>query len=286
MINTSRFFVVLTVLWQLGSTPALASQSLYGDLAKETMISFGPSAPEKPLPLNTLRLFIWNIHKGTDPRLVQDFEELSNGAHLVLFQEAVSAPAFTLKLLNANPSLEWTMAKAFRQWDDSYTGVATGSTVKPLGQDVIISEAKEPVIKTPKTILLSYFSLENSKEELLVANIHGINFVSLKDYKTQIHQLLEKIQGHQGPLIVAGDFNTWDPARWIFLQKALKPLGLQVVTTPESFMNLDHIFVRNLRAKLVFDLSDIDSSDHAPLLVDLTYDRNATSNSGVHREIH
>lgn len=275
MMRIARFFLIITILWQFGSVSAQGADALFWNLYKDSTISFGDPVPVEPLSSEGLRLFVWNIHKADDPRLSQDFADLSFGADIALFQEAVSYEAFTHEITTANPNFAWTMAKSFQQGDLSFTGVATGARVKALREEVIISDAKEPVLETPKTILLSEFALENAPETLLVANIHGINFVSLESYKSQIRQLLEKIRRHHGPLIVAGDFNTWDPARMDYLQKAFAPLRIKHISTPiAGILDLDHIFVRDMKARFVFDLSHIDSSDHAPLMVDLTYEIN------------
>lgn len=269
-----RFLLVFSIL-----SPYLSSTA-YGTEARtkfaydnEPSVSFGPPAPDKPLSNEKIRLFVWNIKKGEDARMTQDFSYLAAGADLVLFQEAVNAESFVNDLTNVNTELEWTMAKAFQMLDFYYTGVATGYRVRPVTQEVIVSKATEPVLGTPKTILVSSFQLENSTETLLVANIHGINFVGLDLFKSQIRQMYEKISHHQGPMVVAGDFNTWDPARFEFLEQTFGPMNLKWVPMPSAkLLTLDHIFVRGLTAKMVFDLSHIDSSDHAPMMVDLAID--------------
>jgi endonuclease/exonuclease/phosphatase (EEP) superfamily protein YafD len=275
MSYIARFLLLIAIIGSFGVGPAYGADAFLGNLYNDSTLSFGRPTPVQSLPGDKIRLFVWNIHKAADQRLPQDFSDLSFGADLALFQEFVSTPSFIKNLVAANTEFEWTMAKSFQMFDFNFTGVATAYRVKPLGEEVIVSKVTEPITETPKTILLSVFSINGTYDTLLVANIHGINFVGLETYKVQIRQLVEKLRQHQGPMIVAGDFNTWDPARIAFLQKVFTPLGLSKVHTPVAGMlDLDHIFLRGLKANFVFDLSHIDSSDHAPLMADLLFENN------------
>lgn len=271
----ARILLLLAIISPIGLQTAHAADAFLGNLYNDSTLSFGKPAPTSSLPSDKIRLFVWNIHKGEDQRLPQDFGDLSFGADLALFQEGVSTPSFVAPLIAANTEFEWTLAKSFQMFDFSFTGVATAYRVKPLGEEVIVSNVTEPVTETPKTILLSVFSIAGTYDTLLVANVHGINFVGLESYKIQMRQLADKLRDHQGPMIVAGDFNTWDPARLDYLKKLFAPLGLSRVNTPiAGMLDLDHVFVRGMKAAFVFDLTHIDSSDHAPLMVDLLFETN------------
>lgn len=271
----ARLLLLLAIISPIGLSTARAADAFLGNLYNDSTLSFGKPAPTQPLPADKIRLFVWNIHKAADQRLSQDFGDLSFGADIALFQEAISNPSFVNNLAAANSEFEWTMAKSFQLLDFNFTGVATAYRVKPLGEEVIVSKVTEPVTETPKTILLSLFAIQNSYDTLLVANVHGINFVGLETYKVQMRQLVEKLHDHQGPMIVAGDFNTWEAARLDFLKELFAPLGLSQINTPiAGVLDLDHVFVRGLKPAFVFDLSHIDSSDHAPLMVDLLFETN------------
>lgn len=275
MNHIARLLLLLAIISPFGLDTARAADAFLGKLYNDSTIAFGKPAPTQPLPADKIRLFVWNIHKGEDQRLPQDFGDLSFGADIALFQEAVSTPSFVDNLVAANTEYEWTMAKSFQLFDFNYTGVATAYRVKPLGEEVIVSNVTEPVTETPKTILLSVFAIHHSYDTLLVANVHGINFVSLESYKVQMRQLADKLRDHNGPMIVAGDFNTWDPDRLDYLKKLFAPLGLSHVNTPiAGVLDLDHIFLRGMKPAFVFDLTHIDSSDHAPLMVDLIFETN------------
>jgi len=275
MLKIMRLFLIISILAQFSAGPAYSAESIFANLYNNSTLSFGAPAPVGSIPEDGFRLFVWNVHKGTDFHLFPDFSYLTHQADLSLLQEATSEKDFVSNITSANPSFEWTLAKSFQQPDQSYTGVATGTRVKALRELVIVSNAKEPLTETPKTILISEFSIENSTETLLIANIHAINFVSLESFKSQIRQLLPELQKHQGPMAVAGDFNTWDPVRLYYIQKVFAPLGLSRIKIPNpNYFKFDHIFIRQMNVNYIFDFNHINSSDHAPLMVDLTFDLN------------
>lgn len=274
MNKIKPLFLLTLVLLQLRLPSAQARVAQFEQLPNSSTVQFGRSLSAGSLSGKSLRLLVWNIHKGTDEKLPHDFATVSHAADLTLIQEAISEKSFTTRLSTANPNLTWTLAISFELSKNNYTGVATGSVAQPLLEEAIVSDVTEPILHTPKTVLLSEFRLEGREETLLVANIHGINFVTNDDFKIQIRQMLKKIYRHQGPLIIAGDFNTWNEGRTEYLHKALAPLKVRLVQTPDSggLFNLDHIFVRGFAPRFVFNLNHINSSDHKPLLVDFIFE--------------
>lgn len=119
---------------------------------------------------------------------------------------------------------------------------------------------------------------------LLVVNVHGINMANLEKFKAQLFKVVNKINGHKGPIIFAGDFNTRNKERLSFLLKELKDkLGLETVHFakedkkgikhfPFSPIPLDHIFYSSRELEVKQDSPDvleaIKSSDHKPLFVE------------------
>ena len=243
-------------------------------LSNESLkIAFGRTQRPLKLASNEVNLLIWNVHKETDGDLANDFRRISHQIDLALFQEAVSGPEFTEPISQSNKELGWTLAKSFQRNNGEFTGVATGSRVQPLKEEVQLSPMRETLINTPKTILYSEFAIEGREDTLLVVNVHAINFVTSADYSVHIQQLVTKVRSHQGPLIVAGDFNTRNDSRQVYLDATLQQLGLTELEGPRAgFWNLDHAYGRGVRTKRVYDLSAISSSDHAPRIWDLTID--------------
>ena len=101
--------------------------------------------------------------------------------------------------------------------------------------------------------MISWFPLAGSAETLAIVNIHAINFdLALAGYRAQLTALANVVAQHHGPIIFAGDFNTWSAAREATVAEVLSPLGLHEVRLPSDersvFLgrHVDHIFVRGL----------------------------------------
>jgi endonuclease/exonuclease/phosphatase (EEP) superfamily protein YafD len=274
---TMKFLLALvssiSILVHFEPARAQSQADFLGQMPKSLTVAFGAQRPMKEISSTTLRLLVWNVQKGENQLMPSSFISLSKDADLTLFQESVNDPYFTQRVADSNSTLGWTMATSWEMFEDHYTGVATGSMVRPILENVLLSTVTEPISNTPKTILISEFALEGRSETLLVANIHGINFVTNPSYKIQIMQLFESVKSHVGPMIVAGDFNTWNSERLWMVQDILAPLGMNLVNTPDTgdLFSLDHIFVRGLAAQKTYNLNYVRTSDHVPLLVDLQF---------------
>jgi len=105
---------------------------------------------------------------------------------------------------------------------DTYSGVLTASKAKPYEQYSLTTEGLEPIVKIPKTTLITTYKLSPSNKLLLVVNIHGINMANLEKFKAQLFKIDNKISGHSGPIIFAGDFNTRSKERLRFLLREIK----------------------------------------------------------------
>jgi endonuclease/exonuclease/phosphatase (EEP) superfamily protein YafD len=76
---------------------------------------------------------------------------------------------------------------------------------------------------------------------------------------------------HQGPLIVAGDFNTWNDERMAVVDSIASSIDLKAVTLSENYRstvfghNVDPIYYRGL--ELIKALSvKMTTSDHNPFI--------------------
>ena len=215
-----------------------------------------------------ISLLNWNIYKGKRDDWAADIKRYSHKQDILTIQEA--------RLNNEMESfLEsghryWALHVAFEFWDRA-TGVMTASMVKPVmlcGQ-----REKEPWIRTAKTSLVSYYSLAGVHETLLVANVHGINFTfGVKAYNKQIDQLYDLIRRHEGPVILAGDFNTWSKRRMRIVERLATRLNLSSLDysshnrTSVFGHAIDHVFYRGLEP-YEHDTWRVSSSDHNPTRV-------------------
>lgn len=223
------------------------------------------------LDADKITLLNWNVYKGQGENWLGDFLKHSDGQDLVLLQEAQLDP--NLQKALQNKQLNWQLNTAFFL-NDKQTGVMTASTVKAVYSCGL--RTSEPLIRLPKTTLISRFHISGSKSDLLVANIHGINFsLGTESYEQQISAMTNVLTRHSGPVIVAGDFNNWSDERTAIVDEMVSTLGLRPVVYKNSnritiFGNsIDHIYYRGLR-QLTQETIKVSSSDHNPMKVTFT----------------
>jgi endonuclease/exonuclease/phosphatase (EEP) superfamily protein YafD len=159
------------------------------------------------------------------------------------------------------------VAKSFRSGGE-WTGVSTMSRWQPFESVPLRSPGSEPFTGTPKMSLISKYKIAGT--ELWIVNLHGLNFdITHGDFKDQIDDVIRKISVHAGPMIFAGDFNTWSKSRMEHLFHRTSELGLTraPLESPMGIFNatLDHIFFRGINIKSTQLRTDIQSSDHLPL---------------------
>lgn len=224
------------------------------------------NCPSAYLPTQ-FRMLVWNVEKGqAGDRWSRDFEFKSSKAEIISVQEAMmNEPMVQTALRTSNVC--WDFAISFLQPDQVPTGVMTGSAAVPLRIKALRSPGSEPILRTPKMSLVTEYAVANSPETLWVANIHALNFVSNQTHLEHIQQVVEFLQRHQGPLIFAGDFNTWNRGRLKNVEKILTALGLSKVLLDQDqrLFPLDHIYVRGLKVTEARLHTDINTSDHNPL---------------------
>jgi endonuclease/exonuclease/phosphatase (EEP) superfamily protein YafD len=178
------------------------------------------------------------------------------------------------QLLDAS-GLDWNLAHAFTL-DGRPAGVLTGARVHPLA--VCAQRISEPFLRVPKTAVISYYAMEGGPESLLVVNIHGVNFApGSTELAQQLMSVQERIARHDGPVIVAGDFNTWSRRRMVVLHQLAQKSGLRAVNfegRPSRHFGrqLDHIYYRGLIAQHAW-VTALQSSDHYPLSVTFKPDK-------------
>jgi endonuclease/exonuclease/phosphatase (EEP) superfamily protein YafD len=223
-----------------------------------------------------LKILVWNMYKGKRPGWVDDFRTMSEGQDLVLLQEAILNTRFDPLFIESEQA-EWVMAKTHGYARTKMeSGVKTGSSVKSLTQVFFVSPDVEPILKTPKMVLATTYPIKGLVEPLLVVNIHAINFVTNDKFSRQVAQLVVAMESHVGPIILAGDFNTWNNTRFNSLMDITQKMGLQPVDVPRKASmrhlsrHLDHIFYRGLKLVKAKALTDVRTSDHIPLAAEFT----------------
>jgi endonuclease/exonuclease/phosphatase (EEP) superfamily protein YafD len=230
-----------------------------------------PICPSIDENSEVIKLVVWNIAKAGKPDLAQDLTHLADNNDLILIQEATNGPTISSSL---DPlCFGKSFAKSFiYDYSSEATGVLTAWNSRPTKTDFLRSSAREPLLGSPKMILLNWFKIPGRKEELLVANVHAINFVNIEMFRQQMVDLFARLVTHRGPMIVAGDFNTWSAKRTKILLQLAKQIRLEEMSFHPDFRTktfgyaLDHAFYRGLIPTSGEVPSNITSSDHAPIL--------------------
>lgn len=215
------------------------------------------------LASSRFHLITWNVHKGQDTGWQEDLERLSKQADFVLLQEATqhqNLSTFSTALFVSSFS-----------FNELLSGVKTFTQTQP--EWYCGGGVAEPIIQIPKVASVMNLPLEKGNSLLLI-NVHLINFEwGISAYQAQLEQLFSFVENHQGPIIMAGDFNAWNEDRLNFVNNLIQKYGLDSVALSQDervrFLGypLDYIFTRGV--KVVRATSEVvTSSDHNPLLME------------------
>ena len=240
-----------------------------GCAATTPLVTDNPGAFLDP---GSFSLITWNIHKNADPGWESDLSLFAAAHDLVLLQEAHLEPAIT-NTLEASGH-QWTLASAFGL-SGRDTGVLTASLGPP--RSTCVLRQVEPLLRLPKSAIVASYPLRGRDELLAVANIHSINFALAEGaYQTQLANVIAVLANHSGPLVLAGDLNTWSSGRRSVVEALTLQLGLQEVQIKPDRRRrffgkqVDYVFIRGL-AVLSARVIEVESSDHNPVSVMLRF---------------
>ncbi|WP_064791410.1 endonuclease/exonuclease/phosphatase family protein [Shewanella woodyi] len=224
-----------------------------------------------PLDLEgRLNVAVWNLYKQQKSGWDSVLTELVSSNELVLLQEAKLSKNLTQFI--TNNSQQVLMAKAFKVFK---TPIGVMNLANVQAESACAYHATEPWIRFAKSALVSQYLLSNG-ENLMVVNLHGINFDwRLKAYRSQFALLAEQISVHTGPVIMAGDFNTWRQGRLDVVGEFATKLGLQEASYETDNRNrvfgkaLDHLYYRGLKLQRAHS-NTTEASDHNPIQASFT----------------
>jgi endonuclease/exonuclease/phosphatase (EEP) superfamily protein YafD len=206
---------------------------------------------------DTFDVLSFNAHKNRHA-LDTELSRLADGADVVLLQEAVG--------VQTAPGQRRAMVVAFRRRrDERPAGVLTATTTAVLREIPLLSAAREPWVRTPKSALVSLVRLDRG-DTLMVVNVHGINFRPAAALRDQLAALRPWLAAHDGPAIVGGDFNTWSRARHATLDAFCRELGLRPSFSGPAAPRLDAILYRGLKLQRA-EILPAAHSDHDALRV-------------------
>ena len=230
-----------------------------------------PDAEDAPaLDPSRIDLFVWNMKKGRHPESLSDLQRMAGNKDLVLIQEA----RLEQQPIDALDRAQfWSFAPGYKTTSAS-TGVMTLSNTTPLTHCYLTDH--EPWLGSPKAISVTEFGLASTSVTLAVINVHAVNFtLGVADFERQILKIESVLADHSGPVILAGDFNTWRKRRLeVLLALAerldLNELSFDVDNRIAPFGNIvDRVFVRGLNA-VETSTEVVDSSDHNPMSITLS----------------
>ena len=230
--------------------------------------SVQPAPTLRELDPDSISVLNWNILKGKRDNWSEDFRQFASEQDIVIIQEAMLHDGLIDSL--GEHDLNWDMNTGF-YIKNVATGVLTASRVKSVSKQGL--RTKEPYLRLPKATLISRYAMQNSNQHLLVANIHSVNFtLDMQAYTAQIRSLQNELAGHSGPVILAGDFNSWSEDRLAVIEEMVIALSLQSLSyanhnrTKIFGREIDHVFYRGLEPVQI-STREVTSSDHNPILV-------------------
>jgi len=257
------------------SQPPVKTSSIFsGELASCQQLMPVQTVTDNTRSINpeNISFLNWNIYKGNGHNWQQDLSAFAKTHHVMAIQEAMLIDELTVLL--EKHEFNWVMNTAF------YLDGAAAGVMNVSSSDAVHScgfKTIEPIIRIPKSTLLSYYNIDGYDKKLLVANIHGINFtLGTASYREQLQALYQAAIHHDGPMIVAGDFNSWSENRMAEVDALVELLSLSRLEYPVNnkthlFGNaIDHVFFRGLEL-VDHQVHQVTSSDHNPISVNFRY---------------
>jgi endonuclease/exonuclease/phosphatase (EEP) superfamily protein YafD len=257
--------LLLTLVFSLTLTPLHAAANIEatacGEALAQPLAASGKGFKER------LQILTWNIQKSGTKGWDIDLGTLGANSDLILIQEA----SIQARVETALPQPLFQAFAAGYTTSNEVTGVLTLSSVEPSLHCNLT--AWEPWLGTPKATNITEYPINGLAPRLLVINLHAVNFaVGLTDFESQIKALEPLLNKHLGPLIIAGDFNTWSDNRSELLHAFMLEHQLSPVTfEPDQRtrfwdLPLDHVYLRDLNLVKATSVI-VESSDHNPLLI-------------------
>ena len=215
-------------------------------------------------------LLCWNVAKLTLHSAYQEYLKSiieDDNIDILLLQEVKKSIAVELELYDYSYILSPNI-----QTKKHIFGVLSAFKISCEDEISLLTKKQELSYATHKVTLITRHRLSKD-HELVIVNLHAINFVKNSDFYAELEHIKSSIKSHKGAMIVAGDFNTWNIKRVEYLRDFTHDLSLAEVCFSDNskkkkvFANcLDYIFYRGLE---LVDSKVIDAkefSDHNPIV--------------------
>lgn len=213
-----------------------------------------------------LNIAIWNIHKSQDEGWQHDYLRIAKGADILLFEEMFVDKKNLLEAYNKT-DFSWNMTTTFFMSHHVRTGVANGAKATALSALPIVSKETEPLVNSPKSMMVTQYQWSDRAEPLTVFNIHGLNFLGRRALIRQLHQADRVLAKLSGPIVFAGDFNTHTSDHREAVDAYMKKWNLTRHIWPSDHRDVarDHVYSRGIKIVSSKLYENLKSSDH-PLL--------------------
>lgn len=265
LVSVTGLATWLNTAYNVPKEPVITSSSLS---IPETYIGVDQRSARFLDDRGRINILVWNLYKQHSSSVLNELTTYAKDQQLIVLQEVKLSSSFMQFIKRRLGWLIWhTDAWEYRQ---EKHGVLTAARVDP--DRICAYLISEPWLRLPKSSMLSFYPL-SSGELLAVANIHAINFTwNLDKYRDQIATLTQQLYFHGGPIIMAGDFNSWSKSRLMLLGEICQRLHLKEVGYNEEWLvkkflsgvPLDHIFYRGLVTSNAW-VESTKNSDHSPL---------------------
>ncbi|GAA5218354.1 endonuclease/exonuclease/phosphatase family protein [Corallincola platygyrae] len=199
-----------------------------------------------------INLLVWNTYKFQNTGWQQELADAAKHADMLLLQEVAAHQQWHQWYSQAQavyPSLTTPLLVRAFEKGDAPAGVWLSSSVP--AQRLCASRFEEPWIGVPKSLLAAEYAWQG--QTLLIVNLHGVNFSwALDEFQAQIQVAADLADAHDGPVVVAGDFNTWRQARVDSVSETLRKVGLQQIRpspdlrTRINALAIDQVWVKGL----------------------------------------
>lgn len=223
-----------------------------------------------------LEIVVWNTFKGKRESYYDVLADQTASADLILLQEFRHDPGLEASHRQIFTGRDTGMAISFYTQPNqgAPTGVCTSSCVRSVKTLFLLSRYREPVTRTPKTAMCTYYPVDAPdcppEQAFLVLNSHGINFRLRRPFLDQMLQFEAQLQHHAGPILLVGDFNTWEQGRVRILEAVARSIGLTRIAFPTGIKSvrgheLDRVYVRGGEAVQQSVCVNVGASDHSML---------------------
>ncbi|MDG0980123.1 MAG: endonuclease/exonuclease/phosphatase family protein [Halieaceae bacterium] len=259
--------LALTVLLALAvNSNAIEADNPASCRQKISELTNDASDSKAPSP-ESIEVLVWNVQKFENHSALRWLKETP--AQIIMAQESIASIQLAFADdLNATQ----VFSPGYRTFNNETSGVGIITKFETLVS--CAWQHQEPWLLTPKATLVS--ALQTGKQMMLAVNLHAINFsIGTHELQDQIDAISVVIEDYDGPIVVAGDFNTWSKARTEVLERFIFKHELSATNfqpdhrvRPFSYP-LDHILTKNLNV-LAAQSERSELSDHTPLIMTVT----------------